>query len=290
MKTFADLSERPPNLDIPWLDRADVDLKSLTEKQRFWHDNGVLLVDDAVSESDLSAYENWRAKRGIPDALGALPISFGYQYVKEIRNVALSKKVYGAMLELFKEPMAAHFDLTQWKSTERAWHQDDYLNDEKINGHYAAVWFAIQDIHPDAGPFEFVRGSNLWPVMRRSKIKALMDPKDAESPSWPSLSQNFVGDVFAQEISKNGIAIEKFLGRRGQALIWHARLVHRGSLPKDPSLARKALIVHYTAVSKTDPNIHEIRYSHEGIPYIRHKMLEFRDWPDHTGIKPHIPD
>ena len=194
------------------------------------------------------------------------------------------------MSELFREPLVAHFDLTQWKSTERAWHQDDYLNDEKINGYYAAVWFAIDDIHPDAGPFKFVRGTNTWPVMRRNRIKALMDPKDAESPMWPSLSQAMVGDVFAREIAKKNLPVEKFLGKRGQVLIWHARLIHRGSLPKDPSMLRKGLIVHHTAQSKTDPNIHEIRYSDEGVPYIWHKTLEYRDWAPETGVKPHLAD
>jgi len=45
-------------------------------------------------------------------------------------------------------------------------------------------------------------------------------------------------------------------------LIWHGRLLHRGSRPTNPSLLRRALISHYSGINHrpdmparvTDPN------------------------------------
>jgi hypothetical protein len=287
--SFATLSESPPDAKIPWLDRARIDETRLTEDQALWRRDGVKLLSSVTPEAKLQTYENWRRRRRLSDDLGALPISYGFMYVKEIRDIVLAKPVHDKLFEIFQEPMALHFDLTQWKSTERAWHQDDYLNDESVNGHYAAIWFAIDDVDPDSGPFEFVRGSNDWPVMRRAKIQALLPKDEANSAYWPQKSEQFVAKAFADEIERRRSPVETFMGRRGDALIWHARLVHRGSLPRNPHLARKSIIGHYTAVSKTDQRYHEIRHTSEGVPYIFHNQLQFKDWDASKGVEPFEP-
>ena len=288
--SLIDFCEIPADNQIPWLDRCSVlGADYLSDNQRKWQKSGFLIVDHAVDEEKLQAYEYWRLLRNLPDAYGCLPNPFAYQFISEVRNIALSPTVHKVMYELFQEPMVAHFDLTQWKSTERKWHQDDYLNDESINGHYAAVWFAIDNIAADSGPFQYIEGSNNWPVMRREKIMAKMKKEDANSPSWPVLSEQFVGELFDEKIKENNIPVESFLPLRGQALIWHARLVHRGSLPKNSLCSRKSLIVHFTALSKTNPKLHDIRYSEDGCAYIWHKNIKFEDWPEETGIKRFIP-
>jgi hypothetical protein len=289
-RSFTTLTENPPDTEIPWLDRSTVDEAQLTQDQESWRRDGVKLLSSVTPEVNLQSYENWRRRRQLRDDLGALPISYGYMYVKEIRDIVLAKPVHDRLFEIFQEPMAIHFDLTQWKSTERAWHQDDYLNDQKVNGHYAAIWFAIDDVHRDSGPFEFVLGSHAWPVMRRSRIKALLPEDEANSPYWPQKSEQFVAKAFADEIERRRSQVETFIGRRGDALIWHARLVHRGSLPKNPHLARKSIIGHYTAVSKVDPQNHEIRHTSDGVPYIYHKQLQFKDWEASSGVAPFEPN
>ena len=44
-------------------------------------------------------------------------------------------------------------------------------------------------------------------------------------------------------------AITKFIAKKGDVLFWHARLMHRGSLPKNPGIDRKTAIVHYSGVN-----------------------------------------
>ena len=53
-----------------------------------------------------------------------------------------------------------HLNLTGWVSTERNWHQDDYLN-PFINSWYGRL-VALDKISADAGPFEYVPGSHKW--------------------------------------------------------------------------------------------------------------------------------
>ena len=80
-----------------------------------------------------------------------------------------------------------HLVLSGWVSSERTWHQDDYLNPDFVNSHYAAVWVALRDISPDCGPFQFVRGSHKWPLTRRDKVLANCPVKTtAADPAWPT--------------------------------------------------------------------------------------------------------
>jgi len=71
-----------------------------------------------------------------------------YLEVPEIRELCLYKPLTDLLEHLLGEPMGLHLNLTGWVSTERDWHQDDYLNPPQLNGHYAAVWTALDRIHP----------------------------------------------------------------------------------------------------------------------------------------------
>ena len=51
------------------------------------------------------------------------------------------------------------------------------------------------------------------------------------------------------EIRDRGVAPRRFLGRKGDVLIWHGRLMHRGTQPVRTDLERRALIAHYSGIS-----------------------------------------
>jgi hypothetical protein len=59
-----------------------------------------------------------------------------------------------------------------------------------------------------------------------------------------------VTPLFDQKIAETGLPIKKFLAKKGDVLIWHARLAHRGSLPKVKGMLRPSLIAHYSSVVK----------------------------------------
>lgn len=288
MTTFADLSEMPNESLAPLLDREVIEEAGLTDLQHQWRRDGYVVLPGAISEQICRDYETWRARRNLPDGSTAIPGNYGYMFVPEIRRIALLPTVAAAMRELLGEDLVLQFDLTPWKSTERSWHQDDYLNDPSVNGYYAAVWFAIDDIHPNAGPFQFVPGSHRWPAMRGEKVRALLPPEQSTSEHWALLSQDLVGRCFEEEIAARQCRTETFLARRGDVLIWHSRLVHRGSRPADPSLARRSLIGHYCGISKVRPEYHEVRYL-DGVPYVHHRQVAFADYGPETGVRAFDP-
>lgn len=247
---FSDLCGDEPADELkPFLDRdtlpEDIELDDF---QRQWRERGELRLPPGIIGDDLiDAYCKVREEKCSDPGGWKGPCP--YMYFDEIKDLCLHPVLMGILKRLIGTEMGLHLNLTGWVSTERNWHQDDYLNPEFVNSHYAAVWFALDDIHPDSGPFEFVPGSHRWPLTRREKVFEHLSPEERLTPDWPSRTQGWVSEAFEREIKRRGAKVENFCGQRGEVLIWHGRLVHRGSPPIRPGAQRKGIIAHYSALN-----------------------------------------
>jgi hypothetical protein len=257
--TFADLSETPDLSLVPPFDRTDVDESKLTPEQKQWHRDGVVILRGFLPDSVTDPYierrerlkiekpERFREGWGSPTP---------YEHVPEMRALALYPPLMKMMESLISEPMLLHLCLTGWVSTQRDWHQDDYLNPAHVNSWYTAVWMALDKIDPAAGPFEYVAGSHKWPLLRQEKVKNCMpyDERIRKDPVtgaevWPTTSEVFVVPAIEAELKRQNSKVDSFIADKGDVLIWHGRLMHRGSGPKSPDLLRKSLITHYSGVN-----------------------------------------
>lgn len=146
---------------------------------------------------------------------------------------------------LIGEPAGMHLNLTGWVTTERDWHQDSYLNEPEVGDHYAAVWIALDDVHPDSGPFQYVPGSHRWPQVTRELIGRHVDLAD---PAWPKHSEAILSPLFSQEITRRNAVPVAWVPARGDALIWHGRLLHRGSQANVPGAYRPGFIAHFSGI------------------------------------------
>jgi hypothetical protein len=227
-----------------------------------WNDDGVLILPGAIPDELMTLYEaEWEENHGHewpPNNPGGWPNPTPYFQHKMLRQLMTHPPLVHAIGGLIGEPPGLHLCLTGWVSTRRDWHQDTYLNPPHVGDSYAAVWIALEDIHPDAGPFQYVPGSHRWPVVTQEKIFNYVDPADHR---WPAHTEKFLTPIFESEIEKWRLEIAHetagtvlcnevvtYLPKRGDVLIWHGRLVHRGSMPNDPTLPRRAVIGHYSGI------------------------------------------
>jgi len=242
MPSFADLSEEPDPRLLPCLDQPGIDDRPLTREQYAWRRDGVSLLTGFLPDPLMEKYAARRAQMELP---GGWSSPVPYLWVPELREIALYPPLMEHMRELIGEDLMLHLCLTGWVSTERDWHQDDYLNPPFVNGWYAAVWMALDDIDPDSGPFQYIPGSHRWPLLRGEKVRAFMSPEElVPFDHWPSRSERVVTPAIEAEIKKRGSPIRSFGAKRGDVLIWHSRSMHRGSKPKAPGTMRKALTYH----------------------------------------------
>ena len=248
---FSDLSEYPDPDTLPWLDQLSVDASRLTPEQAQWRREGVATLEGFLPDDLVDAYVARRERENIVGWVSPTP----YEHVPELRALALYRPLTQLMRDLVGEEMMLHLALTGWMSSERAWHQDDYLNPPGVNGWYAAVWMALDTIHPDSGPFEYYPGSHRWPLLRGEKVRSFMtDDERAERDSlgvnqWARITERFVLPAVEAEAVRRRTPIKQFLGKRGDVLIWHGRLMHRGRTPNVPLMERRSLITHYSGVN-----------------------------------------
>lgn len=234
-------SRRPP------LDRT-IAPPNLTSDQEYWRRYGYLIIENFIPQDLIDRY----CKRFLKDTLSIGKIGYlsptPYLEVDEIKNLCLYPPLLDKLQELIGHEMAMHLNLTNWKSTQRNWHQDDYLNPVSVNAHYAGVWFALDYIHPDSGPFEFVPGSHRWDVCRQEKILSALPPEIRSDPDWPWHAEKILNPLYDAEIERQRVQPVTWCGKKGDVLIWHAWLLHRGSLPRNPEIVRPTIITHYSSV------------------------------------------
>ena len=235
-----------------------------------WERDGVLHLKNFIPSELIEAYieertqllggtQKWRPGWNDPTP---------YLRVQSMKKLALHRPLTEAIAQLIGQEPGLHLCLTGFESTERAWHQDRYLNPEYVGEKYIAAWIALDDILPEAGPFEYVPGSHLWPVIEREKVWAQMRQvgQNPALPTWPSDSQGWVGEACANEIERVNAKVEKFIGKKGDVLLWHASLVHRGSQPLNRQVERRALIAHYSGIAAR-PDMPHIKRVESGSHY-----------------------
>lgn len=217
-----------------------------------WNDDGVVILKGFMPEHLMVAYEEcWLSENG-PEGRNPSPGGWDYctpyRHHKELIDILSYGPLHEKMEELVTEPVGVHLNLTGWVSTTRDWHQDSYLNPPHVGDYYIALWLALDTIHPDSGPFQFVKGSHRWPQVTREKILEALNPEERDH-RWPTHSERVLTPLFTQEIEDRGAEVTTYLPERGDVLFWHGRILHRGSVPNVPGMERRSLIAHYSGIN-----------------------------------------
>jgi hypothetical protein len=256
--TFADLSEMPDPSKIPPIDRPGVDESLLTKDQLSWRRDGVVIKRGFIENAVLRPYIERRLQLehvSLTKHMYGWETPTPYEHVPELRDLCLYPPMMRLMRALVGEEMLLHLNLTGWLSTERNWHQDDYLNPPHVNSWYAAAWIALATIRDDAGPFEYIPGSHRWPLLRQARVKRFMSPQELAkrtvvgTETWPRDSESFVVPAIEAEIAARAPEIRRFTADAGDVLIWHGRLMHRGTKATGANAWRPALIAHYSGIN-----------------------------------------
>lgn len=219
-----------------------------------WERDGLIIVREFVDPALIDRYVE---KRGHEPRRWTFPTP--YQVEPTLRDLCAYQPLQGLIGDFLGDDPLLHLNLTGFRSTRRDWHQDGYLNPPGVGDQYLAVWMALDTIHPDAGPFEFVPGSHEWEGrLSRENALALGTPEQRGHRTWdkmwPSWTEGAVSSYWSEQIEKHDIAPRRFLpAEKGDLLVWSAWTVHRGCVPNDPTLERAALISHYSgAAARTD--------------------------------------
>jgi phytanoyl-CoA hydroxylase len=118
------------------------------------------------------------------------------------------------------------------KSTGTIEHQDHYYLDSDPPGKMIAAWYALEDIHEDAGCFFVLPGSHKGKVLERDNASDFSD------------HDTFIKTI-KDLINEGKYEYRSFPLSKGDVLFWHPYTIHGAHNNRDPRFSRKSLTAHY---------------------------------------------
>ena len=230
-------------------------IDQLEEMRNYYYDKGYVIVSD-LSSSDLideflEEYEKFKKKSNYlintqdtnrPEILKVnkegfiensimdpLDIVFAGDFAKKVQKIIVNdriSKIVSTLTNVEENVLwqSMFFD----KSTGTVVHQDSYYLDSDPPGKLVGLWFALEDIHEDAGCFYVVPESN--------KIgKVLFEGLDHES-----YVKNMLKFVEDNDLKKMPCLLNK-----GDVLFWNSMTLHGSFENVNPKLSRKSFTSHF---------------------------------------------
>ena len=128
------------------------------------------------------------------------------------------------------------------KGSQQGAHSDSIHMTTYPIGYLSAAWIAFEDIHPDSGPLVFYPGSHRLPYVFSKDVG--ISEADFKKHGYSSYSEKYEPYI-RRLVEERRIEPHYFHAKRGDVLIWHANLIHGGSMRRNIQLSRKSLVCHF---------------------------------------------
>jgi hypothetical protein len=254
--------------------RTPVSYPSLSpEEIKSFNDNGFLIVDldfdfavldkvitDMAPKYDVNKPDNTlRPGARVQD---------GWKDSSAVHHLATKQNALDYLGQLFGKKAKAFQTLNFPVGTQQKIHSDTIHFSSIPPRNMAGIWVALEDVTMDNGPLIYYPGSHKLPEYNMQdigleigyenyqKYELFIEKKMKESAILPSYGQM----------------------KKGQALIWHAKLIHGGSKRRVESSTRHSQVTHYyfegckyyTPMMSTEDNI--AWRNPQWIPLIRNSL------------------
>lgn len=229
------------------------------EQQKFWDDNGVLILPGFYSQEVIDDFlalqaDVWNAlpSNVVVDDLIAgrrcymsslseadrkhrFKVNDLFLNYDKVRSISLEPRLVEVLETLLSDIPVLCNTLSFDYGSGQDLHIDSLYMTPLTDNRLVATWIALEDCQPEAGPLRYLLGSHKIPIFKFST--GTPHVVDQEFHLW----QEHVDTHVAQM----GLKEETFMPRKGDLLIWHGQLLHGGSPILNPNRTRKSLVSHY---------------------------------------------
>lgn len=204
-----------------------------------FHDRGVLKVDfdfdmqflDRLLEHVYPHYDQDFRQHKVPFTR----IQDAWKIVDEVRQLAVSKKIATALEQLLGRKALPFQTLNFPVGTTQSPHSDTIHFNTIPTGYMVGVWIALEDIDLENGPLIYYPGSHKMPEYVMQDFD--LEPGENNYPQYEQAIRNL--------IEKNKLVPEYGIAKKGEAIIWHANLLHGGAPLIDSSRSRHSQVIHF---------------------------------------------
>jgi phytanoyl-CoA hydroxylase len=164
----------------------------------------------------------------------------------EVRDLALDDYLESVLSYLVSGKVCVCNSLHFERGSQQGLHVDTFYMPPPASGQLIAVSICLEDVHPDAGPLNYVPQSHtIPPFLNDDGGRNVRSAEEQEQANW----------YYQAAIRDRGLHEDFFLGRAGDVIIWHEQLVHGGSPIRDLRRTRKSLVVHYWRCAEMDQSV-----------------------------------
>ena len=204
-----------------------------------FHERGVLKVDFSFGPGLLDnivekvyPYYSEEYRRG--ETVGAR-IQDAWKFIDEVRLLAVHKNVKTALAQLLGRKALPFQTINFPVGTAQKPHSDTLHFNCEPSGYMVGVWVALEDIDASSGPLIYYPGSHLLPEYSMQDFN--LEPGHDHYPKYEEQIQRI--------IRENKLSPEYGLVKKGEAIIWHANLLHGGAPYTDGTKTRHSQVTHY---------------------------------------------
>ena len=158
---------------------------------------------------------------------------------EDVAALATNATLLSLLSKLYGRPAFPFQTLNFERGSQQHFHTDAVHFHSWPADFMCGVWVALEEVTPDNGPLCYYPGSHRWAGYASDHITARRS--DLSKPA----SQAVYLSLWRELVAAYGCAKERFLAKRGQALIWTASLLHGGEPILDRTQTRWSQVTHY---------------------------------------------
>lgn len=215
------------------------------EQLKQWSSNGFLTLKNHFSFAQAD-----EVNKAVDELINQkhLPVThdnkvmFGYKHSPAIKNMMQDDELKKLLSFILNKEVVPFQTLNFVKGSGQRAHSDSIHMTTYPLGYLIAAWIALEDIHPDSGPLFYYRGSHKLPYLLNDDFENYSTRLKLGNKQYSDYE-----DMADEIISKTNFQKEIFLPKKGDALIWHANLIHGGTPVVNPQRTRKSMVIHYYA-------------------------------------------
>lgn len=149
-----------------------------------------------------------------------------------IGKLAFDNKILNILENLYNKKPVPFQTLNFYRGTEQKLHSDQIHFCSEPENFMCGLWIAFEDITMEKGPLIYYPGSQKFEFYDMQKLNL----KVGDYLSY----ENKIEDI----IKKSNLKPEYGIIKKGDAIIWHANLIH-GGYKRMEDLSRMSMVIHY---------------------------------------------
>lgn len=170
---------------------------------------------------------------------GDLRIQDAWKFNEDVKTIAANPAILALLSKLYGRRAFPFQTLNFPVGSQQHMHSDAVHFSSIPDRFMCGVWVAMEDISEDAGPLLYYPGSHKWPLLtnemlaRRGSDRIAGSAQQPYEPIWRAMAE------------AENMEPQRFIAKKGQALIWAANLLHGGSHQNDLTRTRWSQVTHY---------------------------------------------